>query len=106
MVTRLIPLLWLVVGATQSLAQQGVVRGRVIDLSANKPVHEAEIVLAEAGRTVRADSAGRFEFRGVRSGSITLRVRALGYASQVVAFELSTGQEVERVITLDPAVQT
>jgi hypothetical protein len=106
MATRFVPLLWLALGATQSLAQQGVVRGRVIDVTAQKPVREAEIVLAEAGRTVRADSAGRFEFRGVRSGSITLRVRALGYGSQVVAFDLAAGQEVERIITLDAAVQT
>lgn len=106
MTTRLIPVLWLALGATQGLAQQGVVRGRVIDVRAHKPVREAEIVLAEAGRTVRADSAGRFEFRGVRSGPITLRVRALGYASQVVAFELSAGQEVDRIITLDASVQT
>jgi hypothetical protein len=106
MLTRLIPLLWLAVGATQSLAQQGVVRGRVIDVTAHRAVREAEIVLAEAGRTVRADSAGRFEFRGVRSGPITLRVRALGYGSQVVTFDLAAGQEVQRIITLEQAVQT
>ena len=103
---RAIPLLCLILGATQSLAQQGVVRGRVLDNAAMRPVRDAEIVLAEAGRTVRADSMGRFEFRAVRAGAITLRVRALGYASQVVAFDLIDGQQVERVISLEVAVQT
>lgn len=103
---RLIPLLCLLLGASQSLAQQGVVRGRVIDKAASRAVQEAEIVLAEAGRTARADSAGRFEFRGVRSGNITLRVRALGYVSQVISFDLASGQVADRIITLDPTVQT
>ena len=71
-----------------------------------KPVRDAEVVLAEAGRTVRTDSVGRFEFRGVRSGSITLRIRALGYHSQVLAFDLLDNQVVERVISMDAAVQT
>lgn len=71
-----------------------------------KPVMDAEVVLAEAGRTVRADSAGRFEFRGVRGGSITLRIRALGYSSQVVAFNLLDGEMVERVVSLEAAAQT
>ena len=103
---RVLPLICLLLGATQSLAQQGVVKGRIIDRAAFKPVAEAEVVLAEAGRTVRADSAGRFEFRAVRSGSITLRVRALGYDSQVIAFDLMDGEQVERVISMEAAVQT
>src|SRR5687767_3114041 len=97
---RLIPLLWLVAGASQSLAQQGVVSGRVIDRSSGGPVAAAEVVLSEAGRTVRVDSAGIFEFRGVRSGGITLRVRAVGYASEVVTFDLPDGQLMVRVIAL------
>lgn len=98
--------LLLLLGASQSLAQQGVVRGRIIDRSAHRPVAEAEVVYSEAGRTIRADSAGRFEFRGVRSGNITLRVRALGYASQIVSFVLGEDEEVERIISMEPAVQT
>ena len=98
--------LWLLLGASQSLAQQGVVRGRIIDKAAMRPLAEAEVVLTEAGRTIRADSAGRFEFRGVRSGNVTLRIRALGYASQIVAFALDDGDQVERVVSLEPGVQT
>jgi hypothetical protein len=101
---RVFALFCLLFGASQSLAQQGVVRGRVVDQSAMKPVQDAEVVLAEAGRTVRADSMGRFEFRGVRAGSITLRIRALGYAQQVVAFDLADGQQVDRVISLEASV--
>src|SRR5690349_21402146 len=99
-------ILCLLLIASQSVAQQGVVRGLVIDKAASRPVQDAEIVLAEAGRTVRVDTAGRFEFRGVRSGNITLRVRALGYVSQVFSFDLASGQVAERIITLDPTVQT
>lgn len=93
-------------GATQSLAQQGIVRGRIVDSGALKPVAEAEVVLAEAGRSVRADSAGRFEFGGVRGGNITLRIRALGYASQVINFDLPDNHTVERVISLERTIQT
>jgi hypothetical protein len=103
---RLTPLLCLLLGASQSLAQQGVVRGRVIDKAAARPVADAEIVLSEAGRMVRADTAGRFVFGGVRSGSITLRVRALGYASQVISFDMASGQTVDRIISLEATVQT
>lgn len=81
-------------------------RGRIIDHAGMKPVGDAEVVLAEAGRTVRSDSAGKFVFRAVRGGPITLRVRALGYSSQVVTFDLPDNQEVERVISLEAAVQT
>ena len=102
---RLIPLFCLMVGASQGLAQQGVVRGQVIDKGASRPVIGAEVVLAEAGRTARVDSGGRFEFRGVRSGNITLRVRAVGYSSQVVTFDLTGGDLVHRVIALE-VVQT
>src|SRR5215210_1124188 len=103
---RLIPLLCLALGATQSLAQQGIVRGRVLTKAAGRPVPEAEVVLTEAGRTIRVDTAGRFEFRGVRSGTITLRIRALGYASQVVGFDITSGQQVDRLIALEPTVTT
>lgn len=98
--------LLLLLGASQSLAQQGVVRGRVIDRSALRPVAQAEVVYSEAGRTIRADSAGQFELRGVRAGNVTLRVRALGYESQVVSFVLEEDQRVERIFSLEPGVQT
>jgi hypothetical protein len=103
---RLTALLPLLLGASQSLAQQGVVRGRIVDSAAGKPVMSAEVVLSEAGRTLRADSLGRFEFRGVRSGAVTLRIRALGYTSQVVAFTLLDGQHSDRIVHLEPAAQT
>lgn len=103
---RLLSLVPLLFGALQALAQQGVVRGRVVDSAASKPVIAAEVVLSEAGRTQRVDSLGRFEFRGVRAGPITLRIRALGYTSQVVSLTLADGQQMERIIHLEPAAQT
>src|SRR5689334_10028417 len=65
----------------------GRIRGRVLEDSTGKPIVGAEVLLPKLAKSVRTDSAGRYDFAGLAPESTTVFVRALGYLpdSTVVA---------------------
>ena len=67
-------------GAPQAARQAvGAVRGTVLDAEQGTPVVRATVSLAGTARGVMTDDDGRFLFDGLPAGSVTLRIRALGY---------------------------
>ncbi|HSG48837.1 MAG TPA: TonB-dependent receptor, partial [Longimicrobiales bacterium] len=72
-------------------AQDGVVRGQVVDALTRFPVAGAQVEILRAGggdaplRTLAADEDGEFLFGGLAPGLYTLRAGFLGYATAVQA---------------------
>ncbi|MDT8341945.1 MAG: TonB-dependent receptor [Longimicrobiales bacterium] len=70
-------------------AQDGVLRGQIVDALTRAPVAGAEVALLRAGEvdaplsSVGADGAGTFRFSGLEPGLYTVRAHALGYAEGV-----------------------
>lgn len=61
-----------------AVAYAGQVAGTVSDASGTRTLPSAQVTIVELGRTVEADSAGRFRFPNVPAGNYTLRVRYTG----------------------------
>ncbi len=74
-------LLW-AAGPAAAPAQQGTVRGRVVDASTGEPVFEASVRVLGTVRVTFTDAEGRFLLAGVPSGLQRLSVERLGYAPQ------------------------
>ena len=89
------------------LAQNGVVRGRVAD-AAGAPLARAMISAEGSGLHATSDDQGRYEIRGLSSGSYLLRVRLLGYqprTARVVIDQAAVTQDfvlTEQPISLSP----
>jgi len=79
------------------------VRGTVLNAGNGEAVPRANITVAGSGARAIADDAGRFLLRGVRSGSITVRVRALGYRPTEQVVEVPEFGIVEMEVRLIPA---
>jgi hypothetical protein len=87
--------------ATTSAAQQGTIRGRVIDRSSSAGLAGVELVFLGDNRSVRTDSAGRYLFAALPAGAVQLLIRAASFPTTQIIVPLSAGQDVERTIVLD-----
>ena len=57
-----------------AIAEAGQVIGTISDVSSTRTLPSAQVTIVELGRTVEADSAGRYRFPNVPAGTYTLRV--------------------------------
>src|SRR3989304_1983878 len=86
-------------GPSSLAAQGGAVRGRVADSTGAPAARAAHSVEGTALRAV-TNERGEYVLRGVRVGTWTLRVRALGYAPRAVSVTVAAGQSVTQDVTL------
>jgi hypothetical protein len=86
-----------------ALAQGLTVRGRVYDAAtaARSPVQNAQVILEGQGATL-SNQEGAFMLSGVRPGSYTLRVGALGYAALELRLTMSRDTALALPLTRDP----
>jgi hypothetical protein len=82
-------------------AQQGTIRGRVVDKSSNVGLPRVDIVLLGDNRQITTDSIGRYVFVALPAGSVRLLVRAPSFPATHVVIQLSVGQDLEHTIVLD-----
>src|SRR4051812_27808955 len=61
-----------------AFAQGAVIRGKITD-AAGAPLARAMVSAEASGLHATSDEQGRYEIRGLSSGSYVLRVRLLGY---------------------------
>jgi hypothetical protein len=94
----------------KNLKGNSTLLGMVID-SVGQAIEEAEVQLVGADRTAVTLANGGFLFRALPVGPYVVRVRKLGYAPNVLHFELQDAEEREVVIRiralahgLDPVV--
>lgn len=64
----------------QDASPTGVIVGRIIDVVGDAPIEGATIRVRGQEVVAQSDERGRFTLRGVRTGIVTIEVRALGYA--------------------------
>ncbi len=82
-------------------AQQGTIKGRVVDKSSNAGLPRVEIVLLSDNRLVTTDTSGRYVFVALPAGPVRLLVRAPSYPLTQVVIDLGVGQNLEHTIVLD-----
>ena len=87
------------------LAQTGGVSGTVVNRATGRPVIGAEVTLLDESRSTRTDSLGRYAFVHVTPGVVRMRVRAIGFPSEVMVFDLAERQFAERPIILSALPQ-
>ncbi|MCH7717458.1 MAG: SusC/RagA family TonB-linked outer membrane protein [Gemmatimonadetes bacterium] len=95
------------------LAQQSAtVSGRVTDQGTGQPLQGARLFLEGTNRQATTDDEGRYQFRNVADGRVTVRVIAIGYESLASVFTVASGSGTAdfalsaAVISLDNLVVT
>src|SRR4051812_19460234 len=83
-------------GATLATAQQGTLRGVVIDSLDNTPVGSADVAVIALQIVVRTDEQGRFVIRRLPQGDLDLTVRHLGHRPAKLTIH-STGGGVDSI---------
>ena len=72
-------------------AQQGTVRGSVIDSASQRGIPGASVTISGSTRGVVTDDAGRFTLRSVPAGSTAIRAQRIGYAPQERTVAVASG---------------
>src|SRR5688572_2028066 len=76
-------------------AQTGTIQGRITDQD-GQPIAGATVSLEGTGLGTQTDGQGDFVLRGVSAGSYTLRVEAVGHATESESVTVAEGAEVRR----------
>lgn len=100
-VSRIVVLIVMALGAASTAAAQdnGRIVGRVIDEDQGSSVTGATVEVVGTTRTTTSGLDGRFTLADIPAGTVTLRVRMLGYAPKTVTgIPLAAGGVVEQVI--------
>jgi Carboxypeptidase regulatory-like domain len=95
----------LLVSAVPADAQQGSIRGKVVDRSSNTPLARVELVFLGDNRSVVTDSVGRYVFVALPAGAVQLLIRAPSFPATQIIVALAAGEDLERTIVLDSTAQ-
>lgn len=74
--------------------------GTVVD-TANAPIADAEVIV-DSNRRARTDAAGAFRLDGLSGGTVSLRVRRLGYMAMQNEVRLRKGEVTNIRVVLTP----
>ncbi len=105
-VTLLVLLLLILSGRVIAQSNTQTVRGTVVDTDTHQPVFGAAVAVVNSDppRTATTDEEGRFSIANVPTGRIDLRIRAMGYADQLMPNLLVvSGKENVLHVALEPA---
>jgi TonB-linked SusC/RagA family outer membrane protein len=87
-------------------AQNGTVRGTVVDSASQRGIPGVLLGVSGASRSAITDDAGRFTIRNVPTGAVTIRAQRIGYAAQERAVTVNAGDTASVTFALRPiAVQ-
>jgi TonB-dependent starch-binding outer membrane protein SusC len=75
----------LLMSADRGVAQDGTVRGTVVDVSTQRPISGAQITVTGTQRGTVTDAAGRFTISGLSGAQVDLRVIMIGYRTAAQA---------------------
>ncbi len=89
--------------AAPAAAQNGAVRGQVVDTRSGQPVPHAAVYVNHSRTAVVADAQGRFEVKNVRPGTRAIWADAPGYTMEMAMVEVTEGvAEVTLQMQSDP----
>ena len=86
-----------------AIAQAGQVTGTVSDVSGTRTLPSAEVTIVELGRTVEADTSGRYRFPNVPAGTYTLLVRYTGASPAEIQIRVDESGELVQDVALGSA---
>jgi iron complex outermembrane receptor protein len=89
--------------AAPLLAQNAVIRGRVMAPGVGTPVSGADVIVSGTARRAETDSTGWFELRDLAPGSVELLIREPGYEPARVRLSLAPGEVKTLSVLLVPA---
>ncbi|NIO30310.1 MAG: SusC/RagA family TonB-linked outer membrane protein [Gemmatimonadetes bacterium] len=73
-------------------AQEGAIRGRVIDQATLDPVAMAQVFVAGTNRSALTNQEGEYTITGISPGQHTVRVAMIGYAATSAAVTVGVGE--------------
>lgn len=85
----------------QPSTPEGVLDGRVLDRATGKSLPGARILLTGDGRSIVADSSGRYSFAGLPSGLSQLVISVPGFPDLTILIEMPPGERLNRAIIMD-----
>lgn len=77
----------LIIFGSSAYAQNGIIKGRVYDVSSNEPVMFATVAIEGSTSAATTDESGNYEIAGLTPGFYNITVAYLGYKNQT-AFEV------------------
>ncbi|MGV3704927.1 MAG: TonB-dependent receptor [Arcticibacter sp.] len=87
--------------AHQSIAQTGLITGKVTDASQNLSLPGATLKLSGSNRYTISNNQGNFEFLNVPGGTYTVSVSYLGYKTSFVEVTVTAGKAVNTIIKME-----
>lgn len=72
----------------------GRVRGRVVADSGGAPVVDALVSIEPGGKSVRTDTAGRYDFPGLAPGQVLVRVRSVGFRAESTTVDVKERRSI------------
>src|SRR5690606_5540437 len=81
-------------------AQTGTITGRVLDAGTQQPIASAQISVVGTTTGAISDNTGRYIIRGVRPGTVELRVLRVGFGQVEDSVTVVAGQETTKDITM------
>jgi TonB-linked SusC/RagA family outer membrane protein len=85
--------LGLLASGIASAQAQATISGRVTDATTGEPIAAAQISVVGTTFGAGTNSEGRYTIRGVRAGTVELRVLRVGYSEQKQSVTAAAGQE-------------
>jgi TonB-linked SusC/RagA family outer membrane protein len=82
--------------------EQGSITGRVTDATTNEPVAAAQVTIVGTTTGAGTNSEGEYTIRGVRPGSVELRVLRVGFSEQKRNVTVTAGQAVTADFAMTP----
>ena len=79
-------------GVAGAQEQQGTITGRITDASTTEPIASAQVSVVGTAIGAGTNSEGRYTIRGVRPGTVELRVLRVGYSEQKRSVTVAPGQ--------------
>lgn len=94
-------------------ASQGSINVRVTEANGGRPLDQAQVTIIGTNQGGLTNAEGRFVFRSVNPGNVTVRVLRVGFTEQKKAVTVAAGQAAEVefalaevALTLSPVVTT
>lgn len=91
--------------AFSAYAQNGSIRGKVIDKGNSQALPGANIKIANTTNGTAANADGRFTFRNLPSGDYTLVVSFLGYKTKRIEAEVEAGESTDLEIQMEDSFE-
>lgn len=89
--------------SAQVSATTGTIKGTVVESSSNRPLADAQISVQGTQRGAASDASGQFTITGVTPGTVTLRVRRIGFSSEAQSASVSAGGTASVTFQLRPS---